>query len=424
MSKRVLLIAPYFPPKRRVGSIRPFRFVTYLKDFGWSPAIICLNEPHEQLTDQESEILKDIPIFEIEIPVKEVRDLDKKKRTNSFSLTNFVDNRFPLDTWLPVFLKDVKNIVEFGKQFQPDVVWSTSDPWSSNYIGKRIKEELDIPWVADFRDPWTLCNVRYEKRGWPGTFFDPRFEKGVMNYADFITFTAKATETKYENHYPEITRKTETIYNSFDQQFFTKNSAHEELALSGNTLNILFLGKFRSLSTAEDILQVLANIKRRNNIDSDRISVYSMADLQGKDLIKAKELEIISSFKVTERVPNENVIALMNNFDLLLLSTQPERDDIIPAKLYEYLIAEPPIFSLAPNDEVGEIVKSTGRGIHFRKNEREEAAEFIESMYKSEKSGKNIFANNSINDKEIQEFSAKNSTSKLVNIFENLINSD
>ena len=49
--------------------------------------------------------------------------------------------------------------------------------------------------------------------------------------------------------------------------------------------------------------------------------------------------------------------------DLLLLSTHPLRDDIIPAKLWDYLLADRPILSLCPNPEVGEWIDRYRAGI-------------------------------------------------------------
>ena len=36
-----------------------------------------------------------------------------------------------------------------------DAVITTGPPHSLHLIGLELKEELNIKWIADFRDPWT-----------------------------------------------------------------------------------------------------------------------------------------------------------------------------------------------------------------------------------------------------------------------------
>jgi hypothetical protein len=50
---------------------------------------------------------------------------------------------------------------------------------------------------------------------------------------------------------------------------------------------------------------------------------------------------------------------------ILLLSSHPDRDDIIPAKLWDYLPASPPILSLGSSLDVQKILHDTGQGSQF-----------------------------------------------------------
>lgn len=424
MSNKVLLIAPYFPPRRRVGSIRPFRFVTYLKELGWSPAVICIKEEKRSLTEKEIKVLEGVPLLQVGIPFSKKNDLQKRDSTKKFSLSEFIDNRFPLDTWLPLFIKEKKNILDFSRNFNPDLVWSTSDPWSANYLAAKVSKVLNTPWVADMRDPWTLCNIRYKSRKWPATIVDKKFERKIMQEAGYITFTAKATEKKYTQDYPVIKNKTKTIYNSFDRSFYESDVTSHTLELPKEKLNILFLGKFRELSTATDILRVLETLQENDPEKLKSVYIYSFGDLVGEDLEYVNKLDLEDHFKTISMVPNEKVINLANQFDLLLLSTHPERNDIVPAKLIDYLICKPPVFSLAPNNEVGEIVEKTKIGVHFIGNERNEAADFLAECVSLKQSNKELPYQGISNQVEINNFNAKQTTLQLVDIFKKLIENE
>ena len=108
MHKKVLLFAPYFPPRRRVGSIRPFRFATHLKMFGWEVVVICIKDSKNKLTKKEETMLEGIKVYEIETPIDNTaRKTESAERTQKKVISNFIDNRFPIDTWLPLFWKNM-----------------------------------------------------------------------------------------------------------------------------------------------------------------------------------------------------------------------------------------------------------------------------------------------------------------------------
>ena len=49
-----------------------------------------------------------------------------------------------------------KKIIE---DIKPDIIFSTSPPPTTSLIAKKLADWSNIPWIADFRDPWT--NIYY-----------------------------------------------------------------------------------------------------------------------------------------------------------------------------------------------------------------------------------------------------------------------
>lgn len=424
MNKTVIIFAAYFPPRRRVGSIRPFRFATKLKELGWKPHVITIKDEKNTLTESEKEALKDIPVFEIQSPIDNTQPKKGNKTANSNSkgITSFIDNIFPIDTWLPLYWKKWNEIESYIKSVNPDLIWSTSDPWSTNYVAGKMAKKLHIPWVADFRDPWTLCAVRYDKRRWPATHIDRKIENFVLKNADHVTFTAESTLKNYESEYPHIKGKTSVVTNSFIE-VGSNEEVSLDISLDEEDLNILFLGKFRELSNADLILQVLRHLKDLNSELLEKIRIYSLAELQGKDSDFARELDLIDTFKTVEPVPFEKVQQLISYFDLMLLSTHSERDDIIPAKLFDYLNSGKPVFSLAPNPEVGFIIEKTGIGTHFLPNEHKQAAEFLSTLVLTKISDGNLVnpGEKQLDRAEVNKFEISSTTAALVQIFNSIL---
>lgn len=229
--KRVLLIAPYFLPRRRVGSMRPFRFAIHLKEFGWEPTVLTIAAPGQQLSDKEARLLSGIDIVQLKPPFDRTIKAESQlgiaaKRSSSVTrkqqnkVLDYIEQQFPIDTWLPLFWMKYQQMVKTVQRVQPDVIWSTADPWSSLVITERLVRRFGIPWVADFRDPWTLCKVRNEGKWEISKAIDRYCERRVLERTDVALFVAQQTEALYRKHFTELNLHTATITNSFDRLIY------------------------------------------------------------------------------------------------------------------------------------------------------------------------------------------------------------
>ncbi len=371
----VLIFAPYFPPRKRVGAIRPYRFAKHLNKMGWRVTVMCIHSKGT-LDERTSAELEGVEILSLKPPLDRTESSTSKsssKKASSASeskLTQWFDQQFPLDTWWPFFRAKRNEIEEHIHAINPDIIWSTSDPWSGGYVIGQIAVSMNKPWVADFRDPWTLCDVRFPKKGKLAQWFEKKAERWMMKHADHVTFTAHKTATKYKKQYPKLDAS--VIYNSFDLDHFDQQKTHTPEV--SNKLRVLFLGAFRDLSNAELILNVLEKAMSINEEVAKCIEIHSYAALTGADKEKAENLGVTHQFIVRDKVPVTQVPQEINQADVLLLSTQPDRTDIIPAKLWDYLPAEKPIISLVQNSEVKEILLETDRGEQFDIQNLEAAA--------------------------------------------------
>lgn len=391
----------------------------HLKEFGWDPFVLCIQESNSKLTGVESENLEGIKIFKLQPPFDRTSSpkpngkSDSKTAKKENKLANWVDDHFPIDTWLPFFWMKKNEISDIILKVNPDVIWSTSDPWSGGYIAGKIAKELDKKWIADFRDPWTLCSVRFPQKGFFAQKIEEHAEKWIASNSDYMTFTAKETERRYVKYYPELKDRSETIYNSFDVD---QEVTNEENSSNPERLEILFLGTFRWLSDAKLIIQILGRVKEKEPKLFHQIHLSSYGLLEIEDKAFALERGVFEAFKVRDKVPVELVQKEIDTADILLLSTHSERDEIVPAKLVDYLPSTKPILSIVPSIEVGDILKRTGRGIQFSKNEIEEASELLIECVKAKQNGKMLPFNLVRNEEEISKFDSRSTTEQLAEV--------
>lgn len=433
--KRVLFFTPYFLPRRRVGAMRPFRFVIHLKEFGWEPVVLCIAAKGQQLTKKEAELLAGIEIIELQPPFdrtisseSQLKPYQNEKNREVRSgkqnrLIHAFDRNLPVDSWLFFFLTQYGKIKKVIERVEPDILFSTGNPWSSLVLGGRLAKCFDLPYVADFRDPWTLCKTLQNKR-WPVSIaIDKALERKIVKTADLLLFTAHETEKKYRRHYADIIKTTQTITNSFDLAWMKSRSRYHPKPLpTPNAFNIGFFGKFRQMSPASLIIDLLAFIKQKDPQSMRNINIYSYGSLNEEDQNLAGQKGVSACFHQRDAVPLENAIDELQIYDILLISSERARNEIIPAKLMEYLASGLPVLSLSSNPEVGEILTETGTGLQFDTQNLTSAAEFLVKYCRKKIAGKGgVSFPFQPKPEKVAQFEARETTRQLSEIFNRLI---
>lgn len=428
--KKVVLLAPYFLPRRRVGSWRPFKFAIHLREFGWQPHVITLQEPSGTLTQKEQDLLKGIPIYKLKPPFDFTQSLgssieDSKSPSNKSkekstvdSFLDFIDKNFPIDTWLPLFWFHKNKVARVISEIKPDVLWSTGDPWSSHWLAGKIAAKADIPWVADFRDPWTLGDVNLKNRSSFSKIWDKKAERKVIQNASVLMFTSRQTEALYQKHYGILKPRTETLYNCFDLKLY-KEPEPQNGWVDENKLNLLFFGRFRRLSPAKSLIDILAYLKDQLAEDLP-VVVHSFGPLSQQDRVYAAKKRVQDCFKDHDPIPAEQALSVLPQADILWLSTDPARKNIIPAKLWDYLAAGRPILSIAPNPEIEQILNRTGGGKQFHPNDIQQVAELLNKCIVAKQQGKPLPIAVNYDQGAIQAFEATELTRLLASILDDL----
>jgi glycosyltransferase involved in cell wall biosynthesis len=430
--KTVLMIAPYFVPRRRVGSLRPYKFATHLSSFGWSPTVFTIGTPNEELTQKEKEALKGVTIKEINPPFDRTTGKKSQQASSNMEVKNRVwaewsdwlaewfDRQVPMDTWLFLFWSAYSKILKEAEHLDPDLIWSTGDPWSGHWLGHKLSEDLDKPWIADFRDPWTLSGLSLRERSFFSSRADSKLEKKYVNKVDKLIFTAKSAETLYIDYYSLPPVKADTIYNSYNTpDGYAKNDNAKEWDpnLDDSRLHVIFFGSFRRLSPVTPIADAIAAMPDEYQ---KNIRVHSFGRLTDEDKNRLREMNISTQFVTHEKVVPEQAPSVFKKADLLLVSTSSERKSIIPAKMWEYFISDKPILSITPNPEVGEILRETGAGVHFHNRQSSEIADILKKAIDQKQKGESLL-DIKRQPSVIETYSAKNNTQKLAQIMDTLI---
>ncbi len=207
--KEVLIISPYFPPIGGSGVFRLHRWVKYLPEFGFRPIVIHYDrlpgEPLDQslLPELSDQVIRH-PVRYIEPSGRGIRAWLKKDRPEAVGgqagkagggsgsgilnrlIAGIRDRVLIPDlsvTWIPSAKSTLKEIFQ---KHRPRAIITTSSPATSHLLGLWLKRKYHLPWIADFRDPWTDSTWAV-KPVWPFSALERRWEMKVTRAADFIT---------------------------------------------------------------------------------------------------------------------------------------------------------------------------------------------------------------------------------------------
>jgi glycosyltransferase involved in cell wall biosynthesis len=423
--RRLLVVAPYFPPRRRVGAERSYKFVRYLPELGIDTMVVCLETPGGALSASEQEALSPSERFELRTPFDRTSDARGAKRALERGSTRAdLDRYVPIDSWWPLLMAQLPRVLRAARAFAPDAVWSTADPWSSHALARRIASAQQRPWIADFRDPWSLCRVRNQGRPSLVRAIDRRAERAYLRDASAVTFTAPRTTELYRAAYPEFAARFSTIENGFDPRGYPEplDAPQANTAVApGAPLVLAFFGRFRALSPATPIVHLIARLRAVDARAAGLVRVQSVGGLGGEDLALAERLGVASAFVSVGEVPRERTLATLRAADLLLLSTAPDRDEIIPAKLFDYLAAGRPVLSLCENEDVARILQRTGQGEQFPARELDAAAARLRACIEAKERGEPLAIGRERNLEAVREYAAPRLAERLAQLVESVI---
>lgn len=455
-NRRVIMFAPYFLPRRRVGSMRSFRFAIHLRDFGWDPVVLTIATPRAELTSKERALLEHVEIINIHppfdrthrsesqlggaVPKQTPTEADThdssqnsadnlpepgtKRGPRSGSILSTLDRQFPTDTWLPLFAWKYRSLRAVAARVRPHLMWATGDPWSALLTMRSLAHRFNTPWVADFRDPWTLSEIRTARQWTVPRRIDRMLERKIVASTDAIVFQAASVANLYRQHYADLKPRTHVIYNSFDPWVFDDpvrfDGAGRRGVSTDGILRIGFFGRFREMSPARLITEAVAAAARQDTARSTRIRVYSFGGLNDEDTSYAREKGVLKNFKNADAVPLQASLRALRRFDLLLVSTDLRRNHIIPAKIFEYLAAGRPILSLSLNSEVHDILARTGTGIQLDPRRPGDVAAFLLDCHRAVESGSTLPIDYEPRASEISRYEARNTTRELAELFDSL----
>ncbi len=388
--KRLLFIAYNFPPNAEPGTHRSFRFVRYLRKLNWEVVVLTAN-PRDYLpeTPVDAHYMKHLPpdLEIIHSPVfrgltKAIRFRDYLKqsisrspptKSNSSSAPNksqqapshfqtfkdLMTAPFSIpDNYIGWFWGSVLKGWRAMKRQPFDLIFSSAPPWTCQLIAYTLSKLSNVPWVADFRDPW----VRSPWRSYPNAVqkrMAELLEKAVVQRATFIILNTDWTRREFRQFYKELdVEKFQLIPNGYAPEDF--ENFKQAPSSRGNSFKLVHSGSLYGGRDPIPLLKAWALFIQQLTSSKDNL----LLALVGVRANQKDELTTIVSqlgmeqyVELIPHVSHQESLEIMAGADLLLL-LQGGLSLSVPSKIFEYMALNKPILGLTPAGAAADILEA------------------------------------------------------------------
>jgi glycosyltransferase involved in cell wall biosynthesis len=287
---------------------------------------------------------------------------------------------------------------------RPDVLLATMPPFGVGVLASALARRYRLPWVGDWRDPWTLWRM-----GPFPTYAHYRYTKHVegaaLKSANVSVTTSHVTREDWLRLFPTLDpARVETIYNGYDTSVLDRVAAAPRDTSA--VKSIVYVGTFYYDPTARALLapiwrraphRWLFYTPRREDwlYRSPYFFLAGLARLAGRvrvDFAGAVPYWLPDMLRETgtERyvrllgpVSHRDAIRLEKSADALLLTSAKViggRDYSIAGKLFEYIGARRPILGVLTDGAMRDIVEQTGLGVLADPDDTDAVAAAIERI--------------------------------------------
>ena len=361
--KKVLILAYDFPPYVSVGGLRPHAWYKYLKEFGVEPIVVTRQweNVHGNHLDYISKGSSDQAIIEETEFGTIIRSPYQPNLANRLML-KYGENKFR------IIRKSISAFYEFAQFFfavgpkssiyktakqylksnRVDAIIATGDPFVLFSYAAKLSEAYKIPWVADYRDPWSH-NINLKKyflqKKW-----NHYIEKKTVSSASYIRTVSQFIHFKINTLIPN--KPFSIAPNGFDTKAIDKVKI---LTQNSNNLVIAFVGTIYDWHPVKSFLRVADKFVFQDPNAKIIFKFYGTnIPNQLNQMIDASYPNLKKHIVISPKIQNDVLIEKLAADNVMLLFNDYS---IMGTKIFDYLGIRRKMILCFANDKEAKILK-------------------------------------------------------------------
>jgi glycosyltransferase involved in cell wall biosynthesis len=352
-TKRVLLIAYYFPPLGMGGTQRVAKWGKYFLRLGWEVTVITVKPiAYYAFDDSLLDELKGAHIIRTGSldPARLLYLFHRKKERSG-------GGKEGSTSWLYWFLIPDARIFwlpfalwrawrEIRRQEIPFIVTS-GPPHSSHFVGWILSKLTGVKWVSDFRDSWLQGNLlptptRLHR------FIHRVMEKRILTDADAVTATSQHLADMLVQIGNRAAGSTHFLPNGYDAEDFAA-----PISVSDQCFDAAYIGAISSFADPRTLLEGFRLFIETAQFSPAETRLHFIgADVTGKLADWVRENYLEDYVNSTGYLPHHEAIHALRRADLLVYLVSPDSfPALIPGKTFEYIAAGKPVLAIGDRIE-------------------------------------------------------------------------
>jgi len=361
--KKVLIIAYYWPPSGGSGVQRWLKFTKYLPEFGWKPIIYTPENPDFDIKDES--LLKDISPDTVVLKRKiwepyriyqffagKKKDKSNKKENKQKSKKSELLYKIAFTLRGNLFIPDprcfwikpsVKYLEKYLKENPVDVIVSTGPPHSMHEIALKLHRKTNIPWVADFRDPWAYIDFHKDQNLTRlAEKIHHKKEQSIITEANCIVSVTPTWCAEFEAKHPQ---KVALVHNGYDEA----DVAKKEVTLDPD-FSLVHIGLINKSRNYKALWEALHLLLKENEAFRKALKIKLVGTIDPVIFSEIERYELSPYIETIGYLPHKEVSEFQQKAQVLLLlvSNTPNAGGMLTGKLYEYMASQRPILAIAP----------------------------------------------------------------------------
>lgn len=340
--KKVLILAYDFPPYVSVGGLRPYSWLKYFPEFGIEPIVITRqwSNTHGSELDyiasgfSQQDVIEKVgggliirtsyqPNWSNRLLLKYGATRFRLLRKTISAFYEFAQFVLPLGPKRKIY----KSARKYLQENNVDAIIATGDPFVLFHYANKLSYELNVPWIADYRDPWSMDIPLQKKpilRRW-SKFHEKRLLKKANAVVAVSSFVAQQV-VRY------FTEKIHIIPNGYDQELIAAASV---IPQQKNVMSIAYAGTIYNWHPVELFLKALDQWVIANPNYPLQLNFYGINNKeQISHLIDSNFPTLNSVVVFHNRMSNKDLLMKMASDNILLLFNYYS---FMGTKIYDYL---------------------------------------------------------------------------------------
>ena len=394
--KSVGILTYYWPPSGGSGVQRWLRFSNHLAELGWEVHVFTFKNPQFEVIDNDN-----IGLVNPSIKVNKIKGFEPSKflkslftykskfrtysdgvgfRHDNSSITSAVIRElffFP-DTRKFLIGPAYKFIKKYFQENNLNHLITTGPPHSMHNVGLRLKRDIKIKWITDFRDPWSNFFQNKLLNQLESTQKKHlREEERILKNADAVLTTAKSLNQEFSK---------------FNNECFYIPSGFEN-TISCKThkkFRILYAGSMKPIQNPRNLWAALSDLIETKENFKELVEIVLIGNIDNHILV-SDEFKRIKKRKIIDHISKSELDKEIGISELLVVCSvnMKSSNDIIPGKFFHYLSSNKNILGITnKGSDLENIIIDTQSGKSFDYNNYHDLKNYIYESFKSYLIGK------------------------------------